>query len=126
MIQKAPIFVELDRRRRLTMNLNTEILIRTAGGAGKGLLDTVGKQRNEKTGEDEPILGVNLENLRLYLWAALQADATANGETLTQEDIGALLTHRDQVVAALAALMLAVNQYYGDAPKGEAGAPAGE
>lgn len=126
MIQKTPIFVELDRRRRLTMNLNTEILIRTAGGAGKALLGTVGKRKDEATGEDVPVLGVDLENLRLYLWAALQADAAEHGEVMTQDEVGALMTKRKHVTEALAALMVAIAQYYGDEPKGEAAAPAGE
>jgi hypothetical protein len=121
---KKPVFVDFDRRRRLVFNLNTEILIRNAGGAKSSLWDTIGEARDEATGEITRTLDVNLENLRLYLWAALQDDAQRAGETLTVDEVGALLTRRGWVTQAVVAITLALSQYYGDDGKGEAPAPA--
>ena len=119
MIQKAPIFVDLDRRRQIAFNLNTEILIRNAGGTGKRVLETIGKRINEETGNEEPVLSVNPENLRLYLWAALQEDAQRHNETLTIEDVGALLTRKRQAADATVSVLVGLHAYYGDEP-GEA------
>lgn len=121
---KNPIYVEFDRRRQLVFNLNTEILIRNAGGAKSSLWETIAEARNPETGEIERTLDVNLENLRLYLWAALQEDATAHGETLTLEEVGSLLTRRKWVTLTISAITQALNQYYGDDPAGEETAPA--
>ncbi len=118
MIQKMPIYIDLDRRRQLVFNLNTEILIRNAGGQEKGILETIGK--NE---DDTPILSVNLENLRLYLWAAIQEDARL--EKLTIEDVGRLIQTRHAATEATGAILSAISAYYGDGP-GEALAPAAE
>lgn len=123
MIQKAPIYIDLDRKREVLFNLNTEILIRGTAAAGKTILETIGKRRNEETGEDEPVLSVNPENLRVYLWAGLQEDARRHDEKMTLEEVGRLLASKRQVTEAVAAVLVAVNQYYGEEP-GEAHAPA--
>jgi hypothetical protein len=115
-IQKAPIFVDFDRRHQVVFNLNTEILIRNAGGKDSNLWETIGQRKNAKTGETEKLLDVNLENLRLYLWAALQEGSQRAGETLTIEDVGALLTRRKWVTRAVVAIGDALKQYYGDEP----------
>jgi hypothetical protein len=120
MIQKTPIYVDFDRRRQLVFNLNTEILIRGAGGRDCALWETVGEHKDEKTGEVSRSLDVNLENLRVYLWAALQDDARAHGETLTVDDVGKLLARRKWITQAVLQMGDALNQYYGDDPKGEA------
>ena len=126
MLDNTPIFMDLGdgRRRRLAMNANTEILIKRAGGCDVSLVDTVGKRHNEATGEDETVLDVNVENVRLYLWACLQSAAPS--DPLTQEEVGALLTKRSMIGEAIAALLILRTQYYGEDPKGEAPAPAGE
>jgi hypothetical protein len=121
MIEKMPIYVTLGRRRELTMNLNTEIVIKTAGGT-RGLFDTIGKRVNEE-GEEEPILEVNAENLRIYLWAMILPDAKAHGEKLTVEDVGALITRKRLAAEAVAAVSLALARYLGDDPVGETNAP---
>jgi hypothetical protein len=124
MIQKTPIYIELDRRREVIFNLNTEILIKGTAAAGKTVLETIGKRHNEETGEDEPVLSVNAENLRVYLWAGLQDDARRRGEMLTQEEVGRFLTCKRQITEAVAAVLMGINQYYGDEQPGEAIAPA--
>jgi hypothetical protein len=117
MIKKLPLYVDLDRRRELTFNLNTEITICSAGGQGARVLETVGTNHNEETGEDEPILRVNGENLRLYLWAALLADAQRQNEKLTIEDVGGLIDNSQAATDAAAKVLIGLNQYYGDQPK---------
>jgi hypothetical protein len=121
---KKPIFIELDRRRQLVFNLNTEILIRQAGGENSSLWQTIGERTDPGTGKVERTLDVNLENLRLYLWAALQEDARACGEQLTLEEVGGLLTRRKWVISTVEAITEALRQYYGDDPLGEKSAPA--
>ena len=118
MIDKTPIYIELDRRREVVFNLNTEILIRSACASedSTSLCSTVGERVNPKTGEPERVLDVNLNNLRVYLWAALQQDARARDEKLTIEDVGQLITQRRFVTRALLALTQALKVYYGDAP----------
>jgi hypothetical protein len=123
-LYKNPIFVEFDRRRQLIFNLNAEILIRQAGGENSSLWQTIGERTNPETGKVERTLDVNLENLRLYLWAALQEDAKANGQSLTIEEAGGLLKRRKWVIKAVEAITEALRQYYGDDPLGEADAPA--
>jgi hypothetical protein len=119
---KSPIFVDFDRRRQVVFNLNTEILIRAAGGKRASLWETVGEQVNA-AGETERLLDVNLENLRLYLWAALQEDALRHDQLMTLTDVGAILARRKWVTKAVVAVGEALKQYYGDDP-GEAPAPA--
>ncbi|MGA7887610.1 MAG: hypothetical protein WCA44_17890 [Acidobacteriaceae bacterium] len=125
MLDNTPVFIDLDKRRRLAMNVNTEILIKKAGGLDAPLVDTIGKRRNETTGEDEAVLEVNIENVRLYLWACLQSANPA--EALTLEEVGALMRKRSKIAEAIAALVVLRAQYYGDGgdDKGEADAPAG-
>jgi hypothetical protein len=115
MIQKAPIFVDLDRRRTVVFNVNTEILIRNAGGKDASLWETIGETK-DADGNINRTLDVNLENLRLYLWAALQDGLQRAGETLTVDEVGALLTRRKWVTQAVVAITRALNQYYGDEP----------
>lgn len=119
MIDKTPIYVDFDRRRQVVFNLNTEILIRANGGKESSIWETIGTRLNEETGKQERMLDVNLENLRLYLWAAIHADAVKRGETLTIEDVGELLTRRKWITQAVMAITQALNQYYGDEPEGE-------
>jgi hypothetical protein len=126
MILKNPVFLNLGRDRQLVFNLNTEILIRGNGADGKSVLETVGKRVNEETGAEEPILKVNPENLRIYLWAALQEDARNHKENLTLEDVGRMLGSKKLISSAVAAVMVGLQQYYGDDGQGEALAPAGE
>jgi hypothetical protein len=114
LIFKKPVLVEFDRRRQVVFNLNTEILIRNAGGDNSSLWTTIGERTNPETGKVERTLDVNLENLRLYLWAALQDDAKAHGESLTVEEVGGLLTRRKWVILAVEAITEALRQYYGD------------
>lgn len=123
MIQKTPIFVDFDRRREVVFDLNTEILIRSAGGKDSSIWETIGT-RPCADGTEERILDVNLENLRLYFWAAAYADAKRVGELLTVEDVGALFKERRWINEAVVAISQALNQYYGDSRKGEAAAPA--
>ena len=120
MIHKMPIYIDLDRRRQVIFNLNTEIVIRNAGGNGKGVLETIGKNVNKETGDEELVLGVNSENLRLYLWAAIQEDG--KGDRLTVEDVGRLIDSKKSATAATSAILTAIAAYYGDEP-GEAPAP---
>jgi len=124
-LMKKPIYVDFDRRRQLVFNLNTEILIRNAGGKDSALWETIGERKNPETGETELTLDVNLGTLRLYLWAALQEDAQRHNEGLTVEEVGALLARRKWVTLAVKAITEALGQYYGDDPEGEEPAPAG-
>ncbi len=124
MIQKKPIFVEFDRRRELTFNLNTEILIRGAAEPGASLWQTIGVETDPETGEEKRSLDVNLDNLRVYLWAALQEDAKAHGETLTVEDVGRMVSRRKWVTQAVLQLTAALSAYYGDDPGEAAALPA--
>jgi hypothetical protein len=118
MIQKAPIYVDLDRRREIVFDLNTEILIKAAGKQGSSLWETIGVT-TDPTGKESRSLDVNLENLRTYLWAALQADAKRRGEIITEDEVGALLKRRVWVTRAVLEISKALQQYYGDEP-GEA------
>jgi hypothetical protein len=115
-ILKAPIFVDFDRRRQVVFNLNTEILIRNAGGKDSSIWETIGETKDAETGVVKRTLDVNVENLRMYLWAAFQEDARAHSESLTMEDVGALLTRRKWVTQAVVAITAGLNQYYGDEP----------
>jgi len=119
-LQTKPIYVELGRRRQIVFDLNTEILIRGAGKGESSLWDTIGEFTDEKSGEIKRKLDVNLENLRVYLWAALAVDSAQNGELLSIEDVGGLIRHRSQVTAAVLAVAEALGQYYGDGAPGEA------
>lgn len=123
MINKTPIFIDLDRRREIVFNVNTEILIKSAGGLGSSLWETIGETKDPGTGKVQRTLDVNLENLRLYLWAALQDDCHRNAEILTPEQVGALLTRKRWVTQAVLKITQALAAYYGDEP-GEAQAPA--
>jgi hypothetical protein len=121
---KKPIYLDLDRRRRVVFNLNTEILIRNGGGKESSLWETIAETKDPETGEVRRTLDVNVENLRLYLWAALNAAAEHSGDVLALDEVGALLSHRSQVTSAVVAITEALRQYYGDPPQGEPEAPA--
>jgi hypothetical protein len=114
-LYKEPIFVDFDRRRRVEINLGTEILIRNAGGKEAPAWEEVGQRINPATGEQEWALAVNEDNLRLYLWAALQDDAKAHGETLTLEDLRWLSDRHNWAQQGVVAVRRALNQYYGGA-----------
>ncbi len=120
-LYKEPIFVDFDRRRRVEINLGTEILIRNAGGKEAPAWEEVGHRINPATGERECALAVNEDNLRLYLWAALQDDAKAHGETLTLDDLRWLSDRHNWAQQGVVAVRRALNQYYGgprqEAPK---------
>lgn len=119
MITKTPIYVDLDRRRELCMNLNTEILIRnTAPGAS--LWETIGEE-TDASGQVKRTLDVNLDNLKVYLWALLQDDSRRNGEKLTVDEVGEMITRRAWVTKAVVAITAALAAYYGD-ESGEANA----
>lgn len=123
MIDKTPIYVDFDRRRELAMNLNAEILIRNSAEPGASLWQTIGVETDPETGKEKRTLDVNLDNLRVYLWALLQDDAKARGEKLTIEDVGQMITRRKWVTQAVIAITKALAAYYGD-ELGEAQAPA--
>lgn len=126
MIQKTPIFIDLDRRRRVVFNLNTEILIRSAGKRNASIFETIGEAKDPETGETKRSLDVDVENLRVYLWAAIQEDAERHNETLSLADVGALLTNKIRIGKAVVAVTRGLAAYYGDGPDepGEASAPA--
>jgi hypothetical protein len=114
-LYKEPIFVDFDRRRRVEINLGTEILIRNAGGKNTPAWEEVGQRVDPETGEKEYALAVNEDNLRLYLWAALQEDAKAHSETLTIEDVRWLGERHNWAQQGVVAVRRALNQYYGGA-----------
>jgi hypothetical protein len=114
-LYKEPIFVDFDRRRRVEINLGSEILIRNAGGKEAPAWEEVGHRINPATGEREWALAVNEDNLRLYLWAALQEDAKAHSETLTMEDLRWLSERHNWAEQGVLAIRRALNQYYGGA-----------
>lgn len=125
-IVKKPIFLDLDRRRELIFNLNTEKLIQSESKLGNPFVRTIGEEVGED-GKTRERLELDLEVFGVYLWAALYADAHRNGELLTVEDVGALIDHRDKTAAALVAVRASIDAYYGrgGAP-GEAKARASE
>jgi hypothetical protein len=112
-ILKSPIFVDLDRRRELIFDLNTEALIQGAGKRDSALWTKIGEKKDPKTGEIKDTLDLNVENLRIYLWACLYRDMRANGELLTQDDIGALVNNRRKATAVFLAVREAMSRYYG-------------
>lgn len=112
MITKTPIYVDLDRRRELAMNLNTEITIRNTT-PGASLWETIGVETDAE-GKEKRTLDVNLDNLKVYLWAMLQDDAKGRGEKLTVDDVGKLITRRAWVARAVVAITAALAAYYGD------------
>jgi len=99
-LYREPIYVDFDRRREVVFNLNTEILIRNAGGKNSSLWETIGETA-DATGKVNKTLDVNLENLC---------------EALTVEDVGNLLTRRKWVTQAVVAIGKALGRYYGDEP----------
>lgn len=119
MLTRKPVYIDLDRRREIVFNLNTEILIREVGKGASSLWESIGVETDAETGEEKKLLDVNLENLRVYLWAALFEDAKRHGEMLTVEDVGAILTHRKYVTEAVLRITEALRLYYGD-DEGEA------
>jgi len=114
-LYKEPIFVDFDRRRRVEINLGSEILIRNAGGKEAPAWEEVGHRINATTGLREWALAVNEDNLRLYLWAALQEDAKAHSETLTIDDLRWLSGRHNWAEQGVLAIRRALNQYYGGA-----------
>jgi len=112
-IVKTPVYVELDQRRELVFDLNTEALIQGAGKRDASLWAKIGEVKDEKTGELCDKLDVNVENLRLYLWACLYRDMKDRGELLTVEDVGALIDNRKKATAAFIAVRASMNSYYG-------------
>ncbi len=110
MLSRKPIYIDLDRRREIVFNLNTEILIREEGKGASSLWESIGVETDPETGEEKKLLDVNLENLRVYLWAALFEDAKKHGE---------ILTHRKYVTEAVLRITEALRLYYGD-DEGEA------
>lgn len=112
-LTRGPIVVNLDRPREIVFNLNTEVIIQSAGKRGADLWKKIGEEKDPETGELKDALDVNLENLRLYLWAALQDDMRAHGELLTEEQVGGLVSNKRKVTAVLSALVGALNRYYG-------------
>jgi len=125
MIDKTPIYVDFDRRRELSMNLNAEILIRNTAEPGSALWQTIGVEKDQNTGKDRRTLDVNLDNLKVYLWAMLQDDAKRRDEKLTVEDVGQMITKRKWVTQAVVKITKALAAYYGD-EQGEAEAPSGK
>jgi hypothetical protein len=115
-IVRTPVYIELDRRRELVFDLNTEALIQGANPNNLSLWMKIGEKRNEKTGKVEDTLDVNLENLRVYLWACLYRDAREHDEPLTLEDVGAMINTRKRCTNAFLAVRQAMNQYYGHEP----------
>ena len=123
MLSTTPILITLDRTRELCFDLNAEIMVRNARAAAADLVTDIGTRRNPKTGTEERALQVNLDNLRRYLWAALARDCRRHDELLTLDQVGELIRHRSQVNTALAAVLAALDAYYG-ADAGEHTAPA--
>jgi hypothetical protein len=120
MITKKPIYIDLDRRRELCMNLNTEILIRNTAEPGASLWKTIGVESDPETGKEKRTLDVNLDNLKVYLWALLQDDARTHNEKLTVDEVGGLITRRSWVTEAVVKITAALAGYYGDDAQGEA------
>ena len=112
-IVKSPTFIELDRRRELAFNLLTEARIQSKQKPGSSLLESIGEFTDEKTGEVKKKLRLNLENLAVYLWAALYDDAHKRGELLDVEDVGRLINRKKKADAAYDALSAAMRAYYG-------------
>ena len=112
-LDRTPIWITLDRPRELRFNLNAELLVRAQADAENGLLQEVGTIHNPETGEDMPRMDVHLANLRVYLWAALQADARARGDMLSLDAVGELLDTREKITEALSLVGAALAQYYG-------------
>jgi len=118
-IVKTPIFLDLDRRRELVFDLNTERLIQGVNAEIGGLWTKIGERENPKTGKLEELCDVNLDNLRTYLWACLYRDAHAKGELLTLEDVGAFIDRRKKVTLAYLAVRKALDIYYGRDQEGK-------
>lgn len=112
-IVKTPIYLDLDCRRELVFDLNTEALIQGASKRDASLWTKIGEEKDPKTGELRDKLDVNVENLRTYLWACLYRDTRARGELLTPEDIGAMVGHRKKATLAFLAVRAAMDRYYG-------------
>lgn len=112
-IVKTPVFLDLDRRRELIFDLNTEALIQGANANIGGLLTKIGEETDPKTGKLREKMDVNLDNLRVYLWAALYRDAHERGELLTIEDVGRLIDRRRKVTLAYFAMRAVLDRYYG-------------
>ena len=113
-LDPSPVLLSLGgRQRELRFTLNSELIIRANCAADSLLWEKVGVTTDPETGEERPALDVNLQNLRTYLWAALQWDMRKSGQLLTLEEVGELLDTRESVVAALEALSRAIARYYG-------------
>lgn len=112
-IVKSPIYIDLDRRRELVFDLNTEALIQGANKRDVSLWMKIGEVKDEETGEVKDTLDLNLDNLRVYLWASLYRDSHEKGELLSVDDVGALINHRKKCTAAFLAVREAMNRYYG-------------
>jgi len=115
-IVRTPVYIELDRRRELVFDLNTEALIQGANPGDLSLWMKIGEKKDEKTGEVKDTLDVNLQNLRTYLWACLYRDSRENDELLTLEDVGALINTQKRCTIAFLKVRQAMNQYYGHEP----------
>ncbi|WP_446744297.1 hypothetical protein [Silvibacterium acidisoli] len=113
-ILKKPIFLNLDRRREVIFDLNTEKRIQSQRKLGVSLWEEVGEYVDAETGEIKKKLNLNLENFGIYLWAALYDDAHKHGELLTVAEVGALVDKKKKFEAAYDALSSALLVYYGD------------
>ena len=119
-IVKSPIFLDLDERRELVFDLNTEALIQGSGKRDVSLWTKIGEEVDPKTGEIKNKFDLETDNLRVYLWACLYRDAQRRGELLTIDDVGALINHRTKATQAFLAVREAMDRYYGKA-EGEPG-----
>ena len=119
-IDPSPFFVDLDKRRPIEFNLNTERMIFKHKERDSALVEVV----EEIVGEDgKPKVkhDINLDNLAIYLWAAITEGARIAGEPVlfTIDDVGALVSGKRKATNAYLALRLLMARYYGDAETGK-------
>ena len=67
-IDKSPLYLDLDKRRRIEFNLNAANMIRKHTAPGASLWEKIGEVEVE--GEARPRYDINGEALQVYLWRA--------------------------------------------------------
>lgn len=124
-IDKTPLYIDLDKRRRIEWNMNTALLVRKHIAPGSSLFESIGEYKDKATGETKKRYDINGDNLIVYLWACLVTGARLDGEAFNRsiEETGDLIDNKRKATRAYLEIDRLIGRYYGD-EQGEAQAAA--
>ncbi len=95
-IDKSPVYLDLDQRRRIEFNLNAANMIRKHTAPGASPWEKIGEV--EVKGEVRPQYDINGEALQVYLWACLNVGERLDGTpfNLSIEQVGDLINGKPE------------------------------